>query len=206
MAGPSWEVSGRYFETCNCDFVCPCAPTALTAKPTKGDCVFAMAFNVERGHYNGTQLDGLTFVVVGRTPEEMGKGNWSVGILADGRATPEQRDALVAIGSGQAGGPMSNLGPMVGKFLGVETAPIRFEGSGNSWSIKVGDLLEEACEGAKGIGGSNEPVYMDNTGHPAADRFALARATGSHLHAFGLNWDDTSGKNNGQFAPFNWRG
>ncbi len=41
--------------------------------------------------------------------------------------------------------------------------------------------------------------------HPANARVALARATDSHLHAFGLNWDDTSGKNNGHFAPFDWR-
>jgi len=24
------------------------------------------------------------------------------------------------------------------------------------------------------------------------------------MHAFGINWDDTSGKNNGHFAPFSW--
>jgi hypothetical protein len=41
--------------------------------------------------------------------------------------------------------------------------------------------------------------------HPANARLALAKATGSHLHAFGLDWDDTSGNNNGHFAPFNWR-
>jgi predicted metal-binding membrane protein len=23
-------------------------------------------------------------------------------------------------------------------------------------------------------------------------------------HAFGINWDDTTGKNNGHFAPFSW--
>jgi hypothetical protein len=41
--------------------------------------------------------------------------------------------------------------------------------------------------------------------HPASARLALAKATASHLHAFGLDWDDTSGNNNGHFAPFNWR-
>lgn len=49
------------------------------------------------------------------------------------------------------------------------------------------------------------PLYLDNTGHPAANRFALARASKSHVHAFGLAWDDTSGLNNGQYAPFSWR-
>jgi len=24
------------------------------------------------------------------------------------------------------------------------------------------------------------------------------------MHAFGIDWDDTSGRNNGHFAPFAW--
>ena len=56
-----------------------------------------------------------------------------------------------------------------------------------------------------GIPHATEPLYLDNTGHPAADRFALARASKSHVHALGLAWDDVTGLNNGQYAPFAWR-
>jgi hypothetical protein len=64
-----------------------------------------------------------------------------------------------------------------------------------------------AAEGAKGINPSaTEPLYLENTGHPAADRFALAHASKSHVRALGLTWDDASGKNNGQYAPFSWHG
>ena len=52
---------------------------------------------------------------------------------------------------------------------------------------------------------ATEPMHLDNTGHPAADRFALARAANSRVHALGLAWEDVSGKNNGQYAPFSWR-
>ena len=48
-------------------------------------------------------------------------------------------------------------------------------------------------------------MYLDNVGHPAASRLALAKASRSHLHGFGINWDDTSGRNNGHFAPFAWK-
>ena len=51
-----------------------------------------------------------------------------------------------------------------------------------------------------------EPIHLDQTGHPAADRFALAHATRSHVQALGMNWDDISGQNNGQYAPFSWAG
>ena len=165
-----------------------------------------MAFQIDRGTYGAVSLDGLGFIVLGFTPEEMGKGNWSVGVIADDRASAEQRDAIVAIASGAAGGPMAALSGLVGKLLGVESAPIRFDRSGVKWSVKAGSLVDMAAEGAMGMNpAATEPLYLDNTGHPAADRFALAHATSSHVHALGLAWDDASGKNNGQYAPFSWR-
>jgi hypothetical protein len=203
---PSWTVNGQYYETCSCDFVCPCILGQMAVAPTKGTCTFAMAFQIERGNYGSVSLDGLAFIVLGLTPEAMGKGNWSVGVIADDRATAEQREAISAIASGTAGGPMSALGPLVGKFLGVESAPIKFDRAGAKWSVTAATLVDMAAEPAMGINpNATEPLYLDNTGHPAANRFALARALKSHVDALGMKWSDTSGKNNGQYAPFNWR-
>jgi len=101
---------------------------------------------------------------------------------------------------------MSALSGLISKFLGVESAPIRFDRSGATWSVKASSFLDMAAEAAKGLNPKNEePLYLDNTGHPAADRFALARGSRSHVQALGLSWDDVSGKNNGQYAPFSWR-
>jgi hypothetical protein len=199
-------VNGQYYETCSCDFVCPCILGQMAGAPTKGTCTFAMAFQIERGNYGSVSLDGLAFIVLGLTPEAMGKGNWSVGVIADDRATAEQREAISAIASGTAGGPMSALGPLVGKFLGVESAPIKFDRAGAKWSVTAATMVDMAAEPAMGINpNATEPLYLDNTGHPAANRFALARALKSHVDALGMKWSDTSGKNNGQYAPFNWR-
>lgn len=207
MATPAWKVSGQYYETCSCDFICPCLPGQMAVSPSKGSCTFAMAFQVDRGSYGTVSLDGLGFIVLGFTPEAMGKGNWSVGLIADERASIEQRDAITAIASGAAGGPMSALSGLIGKFLGVESAPIRFDRSGNKWSVEASSLVDMAAEGAMGINpGATEPLHLDNTGHPAADRFALAHALKSHVHALGLAWDDVTGRNNGQYAPFSWQG
>ena len=97
MATPSWQAKGQYYETCSCDFVCPCIAGKLAVKPTHGSCTIAMAFQIERGKYGGVSLDGLGFILLALTPEEMGKGNWSVGVIADERASAEQRDAIAAI-------------------------------------------------------------------------------------------------------------
>ena len=93
MATPAWQVSGQYYETCNCDFVCPCVTAQMAVTPTKGTCVFAMAFQIERGQYGNLKLDGLGFVVLGRTPGPMADGNWTVGVIADASASAGQRGA-----------------------------------------------------------------------------------------------------------------
>ena len=204
MASTSWSVSGQYYETCNCDFVCPCVPGQLAVRPTKGDCQFAMAFQVERGSFGNVRLDGIGFVILGLTPGEMGKGNWSVGLITDARATAEQRDAITAIASGQAGGPMAALSGLIGKFLGVESAPITFNRQGRAWSITAGDLLDMSATGASGLNPDKE-LRLENTGHPAADSFTLARASRSRINALGLSWRDDTGTNNGQYAPFSWK-
>jgi hypothetical protein len=206
MTTPAWNISGQYVETCSCDFVCPCILGQMSVRPSKGSCIFAMAMQVERGSFGDVPLNGLTFIVLGMTPEEMAKGNWSVGLVIDERATAAQREAITAIASGAAGGPMAPLSGLIGKFLGAEQAPIRIERDGKMFTVTAGTLVDMAGEGAMGIDpNATEPMYLENTGHPVSSRLAVAHASKSHVHALGLTWDDASGKNNGHYAPFNWR-
>src|SRR5689334_11091685 len=201
----AYQIAGDYFETCSCDYLCPCIPANLAGKPTKGWCNFAMVFQIQQGNLDRVKLDGLSFAAVGHTPEIMGKGNWSVGLIIDDRASDPQKQAIINIASGQAGGPPAILTTVIGKFLGVESRPIQITKNGLRRSVSIPKVLQESCEGVASLANSAEPMYVDNTMHPANPRLALAKATDSHLHAFGIDWDDTSGNNNGHFAPFNWR-
>src|SRR4029079_341059 len=112
MATTAWQVSGDYFEACSCDSVCPCPTSGLAALPTKGSCDAGLVFHVARGEYGGTRLDGLSFAVLLHTPGPMIQGNWTVGLIVDERASDAQRDALTAIASGQAGGPVAGPPPV----------------------------------------------------------------------------------------------
>jgi hypothetical protein len=203
MANVQWQLSGEYFEACSCDSVCPCPTSGLAARPTKGHCDAGLVFRVDRGQYAGTRLDGLSFAVLLHTPGPMIQGNWTVGLIVDERASSQQREALTAIASGQGGGPMAALGPLIGKFGGAEAKPITIEQNGMRRSVSIPGVLDLAIEGIPGAN-SNEPIWLDNVGHPAASRLALAKASRAHLNAFGIKWDDTGGRNNGHFAPFAW--
>jgi hypothetical protein len=203
MASTRWQISGEYFEACSCDSVCPCPTSGLAARPTRGSCDAGLVFRVDRGQRGATRLDGLSFAVLLHTPGPMIQGNWTVGLILDERASASQREALTAIASGQDGGPMAALAPLIGRFGGAEARPITITQDGLRRSVSIPGALDLAIEGIPGAK-STEPIWFDNVGHPAASRLALAKASRSHMHAFGIDWDDTAGRNNGHFAPFAW--
>ena len=108
-----WRIEGEYMETCNCDFICPCIGTNLAGQPTEGDCKAAIAMRIDKGEKNGVSLDGISFIVVMRSPGVMGEGNIKVGLIVDEKATDAQIEAIGEIASGAAGGPMAALAPLV---------------------------------------------------------------------------------------------
>jgi hypothetical protein len=202
----AWQVSGQYMETCNCTFVCPCISSNLTARPTDGDCKAAVAMRIDKGSKDGVMLDGLSFIVILHSPGPMGEGNITVGLIIDERATTEQVEAITAIATGSAGGPMAALGPLVGKMAGVERRPIQFDVDGLKRTVRAGDLVDQACEGLPSVVAPGEAISIDNVAHPVNTRLALAKATGSRFNVFGMKWNDSSGTRNGHFAPFAWSG
>lgn len=200
----SWQISGQYMETCNCELVCPCITSNLTARPTEGDCKAAVAMRIDKGAKDGVPLDGLSFLVFLHSPGPMAEGNITVGLIVDQAANDQQVEAISAIATGAAGGPMAALAPLVGRMAGVERRPIQFAVDGLKRSFKAGDLIDQACEGIPSAADPNDTIYLDNVAHPISSRMALAKATRSKFHAFGFDWEDNTGTRNGHFAPFAW--
>jgi hypothetical protein len=193
-------------ETCNCAFICPCIGSNLTAQPTEGDCKAAVAMKIDKGEKDGVSLDGLAFIVLIYAPGAMADGNMTVGLIVDENADDAQTEAIGEITSGGIGGPMAALAPLVGEMAGVEKRPISFEVDGMNYAVKAGDLIDQALVGVPSAVAEGEPIYLENTCHPVAAKLALANATRSSFHAFGVDWDDASGTRNGHFAPFSWSG
>ena len=130
----------------------------------------------------------------------------TLGLYIDERANADQEQAIAAIATGQAGGPMSALGSLISSFLGVEKKPTRFEKAGLRRAVSIPGVLDQAVEGVPSAGNPSEPIVIDNSMHPVNPRVALAHATKSLMSAFGLSLNDSSGRNNGHFAPFSWQG
>ena len=122
--------------------VCPCLVSKaapLTSRPTEGVCNVPLVFHIESGSYDGIALDGLNVALAIQTPGPMADGNWSVAAYIDERADDKQTEALGAIFTGAAGGPMAVFAPLITKNLrgekGPNHIPYRRQETfcGNSW-------------------------------------------------------------------------
>ena len=127
----AWRLAGTYFETCSCEVVCPCT-ASLSFGAHYDRCKVVLVFNVRDGDVEGTEVSGVTVAAVADTPKVMSEGNWRLGVFIDAAASDQQAEALGAVFSGQLGGPMAALGPLVSENLGVERAPIEVREEGLS--------------------------------------------------------------------------
>ena len=205
MAEQKWTMRGEYMESCNCNYLCPCIYTNPQGPVTYDHCIAGLVFRIDEGSVGGTKLDGLKFALVIRSGKVMADGNWVFAGVIDERADPVQRQALGAIVGGEAGGPPAFIREnLVSDFRGVAFKPIEFNLAGLKRSTVIPDILSFEIEGVASRNRSGQPFYIDNTAHPAGRRLALARATASHMHGFGLDLDVVGKGNNGHFAPFSW--
>jgi hypothetical protein len=205
MTDQKWTMRGEYAESCNCDYLCPCIYTNPQGPATNDHCIAAMAFRIDEGSCGDTDLRGLKFALLIRSGKVMADGNWVFAGVVDERADNAQRQALAAIVSGDAGGPPSFIREhLVSDFRGIEFRPIEFELTGLRRSVTIPDILAFEIEGVMPRSRAGEPLYLDNTSHPANRRLALARSKQTRIKGFGLDLDIAGKGNNGHFAPFTW--
>lgn len=200
----AWQISGQYFETCNCTVLCPCILTRAKAQPTEDHCDVVMAFSVQHGSFDQVELAGLNAVVVAQTDGPMADGKGRREVYLDSRATDSQRQALEAIFRGEAGGPPAALAQMAPDFLGVTFAPIDFQLEGDSRRVRVGEVGDLTVAGLPGRYQDGTSMSLANTTHPVNRDLALAKA-GERAHFKDAAFDFDNAGRNGHFAPFDWK-
>src|SRR5438034_10938926 len=104
MPEPQWKLKVEQLMACNCNWGCPCA---CKAPPTCGKCGTALAYGIANGSYGGAALDGLKFILVAAWPKAIHLGHGRGVLFLDAQATGPKREALEAIATAKAGGPMN---------------------------------------------------------------------------------------------------
>src|SRR5262245_19267871 len=102
MAEVTWRMKGQYIKNCNCISTCPCDTTGYP-HPEKG-CVGMAGMYIKEGNFGSVKLDGISWVVAYSWPGALHEGNGSIQPYLDKKATEDQRNALLTILSGKAGG------------------------------------------------------------------------------------------------------
>jgi hypothetical protein len=148
MAYVDWLLRGKKLGACNCNYWCPCE---FNAPPTHGACEGLEAMEVDEGYFGGVRLDGLRFAARYRWPGPVHEGNGVAQGIIDERASPEQREALLKILSGQEQEPTTvfNIyGATIAKEYDPIYAPIEFEWDieGRTGRLHVPGVMELALE------------------------------------------------------------
>jgi hypothetical protein len=196
----SWSLKGSYVETCSCDLICPCNAT-FDHGATYDYCRVTLVFAIKDGEIEGTDVSGLTVVAIADTPKVMTEGNWKLGVFVDDQASDEQADKLVQVFSGQLGGPMAALAPLVGEMLGVERAPIEVRHDGLRHSVRVGDAIDFEIEDIVPFGVQDgRPVRFDGMFHPVGSDLTMAEAKRTQINAFGIQYEGKTGLSKSGFS------
>ena len=191
-----WKLDGGYFEACNCNSACPCV---FLSPPTEGECTVLVAWHIDTGHFGATSLDGLNTVLAVYSPGHMMQVKWKAALYVDERASEDQRNALIKIFAGQAGGHPANLAPFIGEVLGVKAVPIEYRAEGQRRSLAIPSVAGVDIEALRGQGSG-----CTVSGHPLAiaPGFAATVSQSKRLsyHDHGYAWEITD--KTGMYSPF----
>jgi hypothetical protein len=129
-----------------------------------GFCEGSGAWRINAGRFGDVALDGLAFGVALKFPGAMHKGNGTLCLMIDDTANAEQREALLTIASGAAGGmPFEILKMLFTKLLPPVFVPFDFHLDDRNSSVAIGDVLSFGFEPIKNpVTGAAESVRIEH--------------------------------------------
>jgi hypothetical protein len=156
--------------------------------------------HIDRGHFGDTNLDALNAVLAAYSPGHMLEGKWKVALYVDERGHQDQQNALTQIFSGQAGGHLAGLAPLIGEVLGAKPALIDFHSDGKKRSLRLGGIANAEIEGLPGQDGGDVTIagqpFTAVPGFPAV----VAKFKQAKFSDYGLNLGVSN--KNGFFSQF----
>lgn len=199
----AWSLKGELILNCNCTVFCPCVVSLGKHPPTEGHCQTWGGIRIDKGKFGKTDLSGLNVALIIEIPERMARGNWTVALWIDERATDAQFKALETILSGKGKGSTNIFSIVVGTYLGAERAPVSYETDGQKRRLTVPKKIMgeiQPIAGAK----SGEAVVISNSQYWIAPDIVVAEATQSRVRAFGRVWDFTG--RSAEICQIDWKG
>jgi hypothetical protein len=142
----SWEIRGTYFESCNCDAICPCRRIdgVPGGRSTHGVCLGVLSWLIAEGAADGTDLSGLAVALASRYSDDEEGSPWTWILYLDARGSDEQRAALEGIFTGRLGGDAMDHFPWAWKdseLVAVRPVEIEVEHTRRRQRLRIRDLV-----------------------------------------------------------------
>jgi hypothetical protein len=92
----SYRVRGAYFESCNCEAICPCRMIdgVPGGRSTYGICFGVLSWLIDEGRVGDVDVDGLAAVLVCRYDDDEAGSPWTIVLHVDRNGSDAQRAAL----------------------------------------------------------------------------------------------------------------
>jgi hypothetical protein len=140
----AWHVQGSYFESRNCDAICPCRSIGGVAggRSTHGICMGVLSWLIEQGHVEETDLAGLKVALALRYDDDEPGSPWDWILYLDERASEKQLAAVEAIFTGRLGGDAETYFPWAWKpstLLAVRRVAIELDHTRRRQWLRIRD-------------------------------------------------------------------
>jgi hypothetical protein len=143
----SWRIRGSYFESCNCDPICPCRRIngMSGGRSTHGVCFGVLSWIVEEGAVDGVDVGGLAVALAVSYSDDEPGSPWTWVLYLDRRAEEDQRSALEAVFTGRLGGSANDHFPWAWKpshLVAVRPADIEVDHTQRRQRLRIRDHVE----------------------------------------------------------------
>lgn len=137
----SWRVAGSYYESCNCEAICPCRRKngAPGGRSSYGICQFVLSWRILEGKGAGVDLSNVLVSMIGFYDNDEAGSPWSIILYIDEGASDRQFEVLSEIFLGRAGGNIL-FAALTLKVLGVKRARIELDHKPGRERIRVEGL------------------------------------------------------------------
>ncbi len=148
----TWGIRGTYFESCNCEAICPCRRIDGFAggRSTHGVCLGVLSWRIEEGAANSTDLSGLSVALASRYSDDEEGSPWTWILYLDARGSVEQRAALESIFTGRLGGDVMDHFPWAWKdseLVAVRPVEIEVNHTRRRQRLRIRDLVSVRIRG-----------------------------------------------------------
>lgn len=194
----AYDLHGYMLEFCSCNVLCPCW---IGEDPDNGECGGILAWHIERGTIDGTDVSGRTYAALAAISSNVLQGNWKgLGVVDDG-ASDAQHAALADAFGGKLGGPLEVLATLIGELVDVVRAKVTTDVVEGTGSLKIGDLVDGHMQAYQGPFGKatnlQESPFATYPGAPAY--ISKASSYVQTTARYGIPDVDLQGRNAMQF-------